>query len=484
MLDTPARPKSESAAEPAAELTREQIDALAHDIVRHAALISAATYELLLKIRTFDEAKGWAKQGAKDCAAWLTWRTGVGRETARQQLDVAHRLREFPKVADAFRKGELSYTKVRAAVRADMPPDKDEVLLHMARGASGAQLERICAAYRRNAPGIRLTDEEHRYVRKTFHRDGTVTLSIRVLADEADHIYRALGDTKRALAGEPVRGETPSAEGEAEGEAEAVAPPSLADAAVAMAMQQLERLQHLDADGGEDGAPGSVPRKRPARQRPAAERRQLLIHLREARICGDEGWTAELHDGTPLQGETLERLACDSGLTVAKTDDDGDPLDLGRRRRTVSEPLRRALFIRDRHCRFPGCTQQAFLDAHHIQHWLADSGPTSKPNLFLCCHRHHVCLHEGGFSAKRNDDGSLSFFEPDGTPISDTLPLPNIPDTAEAILQNDADARSLHIDHRTSIVQTNGHGLDLKAAVDALLPIDYKLGRTDPTSTT
>ena len=469
MHDASTSPSSDSVT----QLTPEQIDELAHDIARHAALVSAATYELLVKIRIFDEAKGWAKQGARDCAAWLSWRTGVGRDTAKQQLEVARRLVEFPRVADAFRKGELSYTKARAVVRAGMPSEKDEVLLHQARGASGAELERICAAYRRCAPGAQLTDDEHRHVRKTFHRD--VTVSIRVLPDEAEHIYRALGETKRALAGQSGEregvGERHSAEAkEPAKQAESTPAPSLADAAVAMAEQQLARLQHAGGGGGDFSVP---------RNRPAAERRQLLIHLREARICDEESWTAELHDGTPLQGDTFKRLACDCGLTVAKTDDSGDPLDIGRRRRTVSSQLLRVLLMRDRHCQFPGCTQRAFLDAHHIQHWF-DGGPTSKDNLVLTCHRHHLCLHEGGFSAQRNDDGSLSFFEPDGTPIADSLLLPNITGNAEDMLREDADARGLHIDHDTNLVQHNGHGLDLHAAVDALLPLDYKLGRSAP----
>jgi hypothetical protein len=48
------------------------------------------------------------------------------------------------------------------------------------------------------------------------------------------------------------------------------------------------------------------------------------------------------------------------------------------------------------------------------------------------------------------------------------------------MLREDADARDLHIDHDTNLVQHNGHGLDLHAAVDALLPLDYKLDRSAP----
>jgi hypothetical protein len=100
----------------------------------------------------------------------------------------------------------------------------------------------------------------------------------------------------------------------------------------------------------------------------AADRLELFVHLREERLAGSsaEGswerrWHAELHDGTLVSGDALLRLACDSGLVVAVTDDRGDVLDSGRRRRRVSAALRRALLVRDRQCRFPGCTQSALV---------------------------------------------------------------------------------------------------------------------------
>ena len=98
-------------------LSTAEIDALADDIAMRAATIASATFALLEKIREFDLAKGWARQGARDCASWLSWRTGIGRNAAKQHVQVANRLPEFPLVAEAFRKWEISYTKVRAVTR-------------------------------------------------------------------------------------------------------------------------------------------------------------------------------------------------------------------------------------------------------------------------------------------------------------------------------------------------------------------------------
>jgi hypothetical protein len=293
------------------QMSQEQLDTLADEIAVDAATIDSATYELLVKIRQFDQARGWAKQGAKSCGHWLSWRIGVGLVAANQKVFVAHRLLEFPRIAEAFRRGELSYTKVRACVREHMPPDKDEVLLHLARGATGAQLEKICAAYRRIAPGSRATDAERRYVRKRTHQDGTVSVEFRLLPDEAERLYQAVSETKREMtaARRGDRNDDPGDDRE-DDSAESSPPPrrpesahddsaessspTLVDAAVVMAEAQLARVNRP----AEEETPAT-------RSVPAAERRQLFVHLREERIADTSSWKAELHDGTPLSRVTL-----------------------------------------------------------------------------------------------------------------------------------------------------------------------------------
>ena len=415
-----------------AELTREQIDQLADDIALCAARIASATHELLTQIRAFDAAGGWAVQGAKSCAHWLSWRIGLGIDAARQHVRVARRLAEFPRIDEAFRRGELSYTKVRAMVRDGMPVEKEALLLEQARAASGSQLEKICAGYR-SVTADKLTDADRRYVRRRTHGDGTVSIEIRLLPDEAERIEQALRETQRQMASPSAGTRTPG-----DGSAE---PPSLVDAAVAMAEAQL-------ASPPVNSAP--------------IERRQLFVHLREERIADTSEWKAELADGTALAGDTLKRLACDAGLVVAKTDNQDNPLDLGRKRRTVSAPLRRALMMRDRTCQFPGCGHRAFLDAHHLEHWLA-GGETSADNLALFCSAHHTALHEGGFHAERDAGGTLHVYDPDGRRI-DPHPAPPLLDaTGSAPL-----ATGVDIDPHAAIPNAIGP-VSIRAAVNALL---------------
>jgi hypothetical protein len=97
-------------------------------------------------------------------------------------------------------------------------------------------------------------------------------------------------------------------------------------------------------------------------------------------------------------------------------DENGTPLDVGRKQRTISTALRRALWARDSHCSFPGCHNRCYVDAHHIEHW-ADGGDTSLENLTLLCTQHHTLLHEGRFKLRRDAAGELYFQRPDGRAI-------------------------------------------------------------------
>ena len=171
------------------------------------------------------------------------------------------------------------------------------------------------------------------------------------------------------------------------------------------------------------------------RNAPAGQRHLLFVHLRQDDAA--EPWTTELHDGTPLCPDSLRRLACDTSLVTALTDENNQPLALGRRRRTVSAPLLRALQLRDRHCQFPGCTSRAYLDAHHIEHWL-HGGATDADNLLLVCRHHHTQLHEGGCTVAM-EEGHPVFRNPQGHVIPaaparpSATPLPTQPPAANLI---------------------------------------------------
>ena len=140
-----------------------------------------------------------------------------------------------------------------------------------------------------------------------------------------------------------------------------------------------------------------------------ADHYQVVVHADAKSLTGGVG-RADL----PI--DMVKRLLCDCSLVTAVEDPNGNPLDVGRKQRTVSTPLKRALYARDRGCTFPSCHRKRYLDGHHLRHWV-DGGETNPDNMTLLCTHHHRLLHEGGFRIVRDEGGTLRFVTDDGRSI-------------------------------------------------------------------
>src|SRR5438445_794069 len=136
--------------------------------------------------------------------------------------------------------------------------------------------------------------------------------------------------------------------------------------------------------------------------------------------------------GTAISIDTAARLACDAA-TLTSLEQDGDPLRLGRATREPNRAQRRALRRRDGGCRFPGCTQRRWVQAHHIVHW-TNGGPTDLDNLVLLCWRHHRLVHEGGWSMT-GTAADLVVRRPDGSVVP-TTPPPTTAHGPDVVAQN------------------------------------------------
>ncbi|MEV4386185.1 DUF222 domain-containing protein [Micromonospora sp. NPDC049580] len=116
--------------------------------------------------------------------------------------------------------------------------------------------------------------------------------------------------------------------------------------------------------------------------------------------------------GLRLTPDTVRRLACDAAILPAVLGGAGQVLDVGRQRRLISGPLRRALVLRDGGCAFPGCDRPPrWCAAHHIRHW-ADGGPTSLDNAVLLCGHHHRHVHQSDWAVRLGGDGHPEFVPP------------------------------------------------------------------------
>jgi hypothetical protein len=115
---------------------------------------------------------------------------------------------------------------------------------------------------------------------------------------------------------------------------------------------------------------------------------------------------ADMEFSLPISSKTVERWACDCSVTRILMQD-STVIDVGRSKRVISPPLKRALHARDGHCLWPGCERPAsWCDGHHLVSWI-HGGSTELDNLALLCRRHHRMVHEGHWQIAKTDDGRI-----------------------------------------------------------------------------
>jgi hypothetical protein len=121
---------------------------------------------------------------------------------------------------------------------------------------------------------------------------------------------------------------------------------------------------------------------------------------------------AVLDTGEHLSAATARRLACDALTIPAVLGGQSQPLDLGRARRLIDGPLRRALVLRDGGCSFPGCDRPAsWCQGHHVIPW-SEGGKTSLETSALVCGFHHRLIHHSDWTVHIGTDGHPWFIPP------------------------------------------------------------------------
>jgi Domain of unknown function (DUF222)/HNH endonuclease len=408
---------------------------LEDEIATLASHIYAGTCRWLELVAELDRRGAWAQWGWPSCARWLAWRCALTPRSAREHVRVARCLAELPLIREAFSCGELSYAKVRALTRV-AEPESEEELLELARHMTASQLERAVRAYRFVTAAEANDLQALAYVGYTWAEDGSLIIRARLAPEDGALVLRAL---------EAARDRLQEREWEAESGSAEPPRPTNAEAFVAMADMSL-------ADGQSDRSGG--------------ERYQVVVHVDAAH------GKSVLEGGSALSDETARRLACDAAV-VQLVERDGEPLSVGRKTRTIPPSIRRALHARDRRCRFPGCDNRRFLDAHHIRHW-ASGGETKIANLVLLCGRHHRFVHEAGYSIVVLAGGSIEFRDPWGGPVADAPRSP--PGGVDRLLEQNS---LLEIDAETC-ESGDGDRMDLALAVDALLAHSRRKGCRDP----
>ena len=337
------------------------------------------------------------RDGFLSAAAWLASRFKVAWGVAREHVRIARALDEMPVTQRALEEGEVSMSAVRILATAhDVDPEAfrraEGQLVEAARIHSAGELQRVAAFWRQ-------TVEQDRAM------DGEEQLHAPPPAPRVDDVPRDGAGRLRSRPG------------------------GWGDAAD-RARSGARRRGALTRRGGSPNAPATACR---------CARRDLPSVARSRRPADGRG-RASTRDGDRRRGraarrhrveagarsfgagrafEVARRLACDASIRRVVMAGRSEPLDVGRRTHVVPPAMRRAVIVRDRHCRFPGCDRpHAWCDAHHVVHW-ADGGPTAVPNLLLLCRRHHRLIHRPRWFSLELLDGRPVFRRPDGSPLEE-----------------------------------------------------------------
>ena len=434
--------------------------------------VNAATYRFLALVAEFDREKAFERHGLANTAQWLNWQCGVGPEAAREKVRVARSLEHLPEIADAFAKGEISYSKVRAMTRVATAAN-ESVLVHVARHGTAAHVEKLARKFkwtqRRDAAKQAQRQHEQRSVSYFFDIDDEFVLTARLPREIGAVVRKALETAVEALR-EPHR--KPDDVFSAETPMQIPANARRADAL--RHIVELFLAHHGETTGAES----------------SADRVQVVVHIDQAILAeqpaaANEPHRCELEDGPALALDTARRLACDCTLVGIVEGEDGEPLDIGRKTRSIPAAIARALRARDGGCRFPGCDRTRFTQGHHLEHW-ANGGETKLGNLITLCDFHHGLVHEGGYGLKRTDDGLFIFTRPDGrrvepngahcfrgniSPRGDSIERGFEDSLRDYLMKHDP---GLSITAQTSRCQWRGETMNHSQAIEAMQVLERK----------
>jgi hypothetical protein len=468
-------------------------ETVAERLCVQAAELAAGECAHVLLVAEWDRRGVWAAQGCRSAAHWLNWRVGTSLWAAREQVRVGRALRDLPKITEAFRAGEISYSKVRAVTRIATPAI-DGLLVEWARSATASQLETIVREQRR-ATGVAETEaaqarHARRYLRSYTDDDGMVVIRARLSPEDGAVVMAAIEAAHQAVdsagpgadvsagtleltAGRAATGgghsdatgvsaETLSGTREARSDASSDVSAETSEWAEVFYDGPLHAGESKAADGlvdvcrqvlatGVDDGHG---------RRPAVG---VLVHVDQA-VLADPASAGCCHvDGVgAIAAHSARRLACDAAVATLLYRPDGAVEPRGATR-TIPGSMRRAILARDRHCRFPGCSTRCHLHVHHVVHW-ASGGPTTLSNLVILCGAHHRFVHEGGWRLSLTASGSVTARSPHGQTLTGRPPA--APAVHPGALGASHRRQGLHVGADT--IKYGGEPYDLDLAITVL----------------
>lgn len=403
------------------------VAAAAEDVLRGVGdRLAVVRARLLARIE--DDGRWSASGSARTFPEWVARRGGASVGSARRDVALGRALeREVPAARRAVESGAISLEHARvlsevaatsdarrAALASDRPDRNEAHLLDAARRLGVDDFRRLV---RRWAAAVDTAahEAEHRaaiereHLRLVRRRDGVDVVGF-LAGENAETLATALRTVSGVPAADDPRRREQRDAAALTALARAVLDHGLGGGGTALVRPHLlvhvpwETYEALASGVSADGGPAALP---------------TSLETSDGRL----GRPAELDDGTPIPASVLARLACDSRIRRIVFGPLGQPLDVGRARRTFTGPQRDAVVARDRTCRYPGCSAPPILcEVHHVVWWSRD-GVTSVENGILLCAYHHGLVHRRDLLITWAPGGGFEFRRRDGTAVGGPIGL-------------------------------------------------------------
>ncbi len=325
------------------------------------------------------------RQGYASPIDWIRFTCHQTSTVAADLIAVGTRMERVPESTQAVTNGEIGFAHLKAMVRTANAVGSrfdEPLLLAKARESSPGKFYYLCNHYRHSAErkgyeGEQADMVENRKLWISTGEDGAIWVN---------GVFDSIGGASIRTALEPLARRTDKLDDRCREK-------RMADALVDLSLHALDS--------------GLIPQS-------GSQRTHLQVTASLETLLGLPGAPGADMELSPMpaSSKTVERLACDASVTRIVLDSKSVVIDVGRARRTISGPTRKALNVRDLGCTWPGCERPAsWTSGHHLRHWI--HGGTNEPgNLTLLCYRHHWNVHEGGWQIVRGEGGRILTIPP------------------------------------------------------------------------
>ncbi|HKB07763.1 MAG TPA: hypothetical protein VKF61_05730, partial [Candidatus Polarisedimenticolia bacterium] len=378
-------------AEPADELDAWELDARLRGLVRLRQSLAWRQGRLLA---AFAALRLFRDVGFNSAEDWVGDRLAMSPRRARYLVSLDRRLRDLPLLADAYRRGMVSWCQARLLVRIVRPTTQSQWIRY-ARQVTVRRLEDVIISSEVNAATSTMAPAS---AGPPAHVGAApAPAPAHIVAPPLPPNEPPPDQDQPAVSESPTASPEPSAHPNHAG---------LVSAAVALTPRMETCHRHTSAPGPDATAINPVKSAPP----PTWRRISFWCPLEVASL-----WDSALRSCRAAAGSHLEDWECFLLLVQALRDTWENPEDPHWRRRY------RILERDNWRCKVPGCTSRSGLNAHHIQFRSQQGGNETENLVTLCVGHHQGGLHAGHLRCSGRAPDSLWWdlgVRPGGDPLT------------------------------------------------------------------